>query len=213
MKPCRTCKVVKELTEFRVYKRAKDGRHGTCKQCKREKAANRRSTVESKACSVCKEVKASCEFGVDSTMKDGLRAKCRACRKKEEHDAFAQLSIEEKKRHRQVILEWRKKNPAAYKAMYLRAGRKQRYGITQKEYDRLLEKQNHCCDICEQKETRMTNGKDVDSLAVDHDHSTGKVRGLLCGNCNKAVGSFLDNFELVEKAIQYVLDHQEVGHQ
>lgn len=82
---------------------------------------------------------------------------------------------------------WQKRNPVA-KAAYARSVHlKTKFGITPEEYDAMLHKQRGKCAICRQPEKVV--GK---SLAVDHDHKTGKVRGLLCGSCNQLLGIFED---------------------
>lgn len=74
---------------------------------------------------------------------------------------------------------------------------KYKYGLTLEEYQNLFEKQNGVCAICKcTEEGRM--------LAVDHSHYTGKVRGLLCGLCNRALGLFKDSPELISRAKEYV---------
>lgn len=85
------------------------------------------------------------------------------------------------------------------KRVVLSKALKHRYGITLEEYEVLLESQNFKCKICGSKEN--TQGW---RLAVDHCHKTGRVRGLLCHNCNRALGLFKDNAENLKKAIWYV---------
>jgi len=63
----------------------------------------------------------------------------------------------------------------------------------------MLKSQNGNCAIC--GIDQPSNGR---RLAVDHDHETGKVRALLCGNCNTGMGSFMDNPKLLQKAINYL---------
>lgn len=77
------------------------------------------------------------------------------------------------------------------------------YGITLEEYLDLAEKQNFVCAICG-KENFPMNGCHSGCLVVDHDHKTGKVRGLLCHNCNRALGLFQDSPFLLEKASDYL---------
>ena len=73
--------------------------------------------------------------------------------------------------------------------------RKSKYGITSEEYAAFVEQQNGVCAICEQPDRR---------IGVDHDHATGKVRGLLCNHCNRALGSFGDDPERLAQAIRYL---------
>lgn len=93
--------------------------------------------------------------------------------------------------------EWetRKKKEKTLKVrVYLR---KRNFGITQKKYNEMLEIQNEGCKICGKKqETR--------SLAVDHDHKTGKVRGLLCTACNLALGMVHDDIDVLQQMISYL---------
>ena len=73
---------------------------------------------------------------------------------------------------------------------------KYRYGITEEQYDQMLEKQNHTCAICNEKPEK--------NLAVDHCHTTGEVRGLLCMNCNKGLGMFKEDENRIIKAAEYI---------
>jgi len=75
------------------------------------------------------------------------------------------------------------------------------FGITLEEYNDLLEAQDGVCAIC--GKTPEENGR---SLAVDHCHKTGKIRGLLCQVCNAGLGSFKDNQDILRKAIEYLDD-------
>lgn len=93
---------------------------------------------------------------------------------------------------------WKLKNPRAYKSILI----KHRYGITIEKYEEFLLKQNSVCAICSKPET--IKGKT--SLSVDHCHITNKVRGLLCDSCNKGLGNFKDNPQLLEKAKIYLLE-------
>lgn len=72
------------------------------------------------------------------------------------------------------------------------------YGVTKVEYLLLLAEQNGTCKIC--KKECVT----LESLCVDHDHLTGKVRGLLCRKCNIGLGHFDDNVGLLTNAIEYL---------
>lgn len=72
------------------------------------------------------------------------------------------------------------------------------YGISAKDYKEILGQQNYVCAICEDTNS---NGK---RLGVDHSHLTGKVRGILCSDCNMALGKFFDDYRLLEKASQYL---------
>jgi hypothetical protein len=75
------------------------------------------------------------------------------------------------------------------------------YGITVEDFDRMLEEQNGGCYICGQTDANR-------ALSIDHDHATGKVRGLLCSNHNRALGLLADDPDLVLAAHKYLVkDH------
>lgn len=94
---------------------------------------------------------------------------------------------------------WRLRN--AEKLRWYEVSRK--FGITQEEYSDLYNSQNGVCAICGLPETITRNGI-VRALAVDHCHSTGKIRGLLCSACNMGLGKFKDDKSLVLKAFSYL---------
>lgn len=79
-----------------------------------------------------------------------------------------------------------------------------RYGITLEQYDEMMLKQNGVCAICQQHETMKNSKGIVCNLSVDHDHITGRVRGLLCRNCNIGLGCFSDNINLMRTGIAYL---------
>lgn len=75
------------------------------------------------------------------------------------------------------------------------AGLKQRYGITLDEFEEIARQQDYKCLIC---------GEEPDgNLHVDHDHQTGKIRGLLCGPCNRRLG-FVEDVEWLTAALEYL---------
>lgn len=77
------------------------------------------------------------------------------------------------------------------------------YGLTPEAYDAILEAQNYVCKICNSPETSRNKGN-FRSLAVDHDHFTGRIRGLLCNRCNVLLGFAKDNPTILLKALQYL---------
>ena len=87
-----------------------------------------------------------------------------------------------------------------YKANVRKSKLKNTFGITPEEYDKMAKAQNYLCGICLQPET----SKGKENLAVDHDHITGFVRGLLCHNCNTAIGKLKDDVQLLKSAIFYI---------
>lgn len=80
---------------------------------------------------------------------------------------------------------------------------KVKYNISENEYEQMFNEQNGKCQICKNPEITKTNGT-LRKLSVDHCHKTKIVRGLLCINCNTALGKFKDNINLLESAILYL---------
>lgn len=75
------------------------------------------------------------------------------------------------------------------------------YGISSSEYNIYFVEQDGCCKICGKHQVEFKK-----KLNVDHDHKTGKIRGLLCATCNMGLGMFKDKVELLKKAILYLED-------
>ena len=80
---------------------------------------------------------------------------------------------------------------------------KYRYGITVNEYENLLKIQGGCCSICKTKNPSHKR-KASNYFCVDHCHSTGKVRGLLCSTCNTALGLLEDSKDNLLEAVNYL---------
>lgn len=82
---------------------------------------------------------------------------------------------------------------------------KKSYGISLEDYELLQIQQNNSCAICKMPETKFNKRLNCFfKLSVDHDHLTGKVRGLLCHNCNAGIGNLRDNISLLENAVSYL---------
>ena len=90
----------------------------------------------------------------------------------------------------------RAKDPEGFRAKQRRYEMLHSYGITEEDYDRLFEEQGGVCAICGESPE--------DHLAVDHDHETKAVRGLLCRRCNSGLGLLGDSLDRVTKAAEYL---------
>jgi hypothetical protein len=86
---------------------------------------------------------------------------------------------------------------------------KRNYGIDDNGLSKMKKDQDNKCYLCSSEGFLIGKNNHNEKLAVDHDHKTGKVRKLLCHNCNRALGLFKDNPELMRKAATYVEDHRE----
>lgn len=94
---------------------------------------------------------------------------------------------------------WRTKNKFKVLAQQKARNIKKMYGLSVEEFTLLLKNQEGGCAICGRKTRR--------ALSVDHDHATGRVRGLLCNLCNTGLGQFKDDPVKLHKAIQYLVKH------
>ncbi len=105
-------------------------------------------------------------------------------------------------RNKEKILEKQKqRNLANPEKRYLtnRKSDLRKYGLTLEQYDKLEKMQKGKCAICRSTELNK-------KLAIDHCHKTGKVRGLLCSNCNNGLGKFKDSKKLLVKALKYLYE-------
>jgi hypothetical protein len=97
-------------------------------------------------------------------------------------------------------------DPLAARAWHLR----RTYGITLAQYDELLIAQGGLCALCKRPQLKAcgrTGAKDVERMHVDHDHKSGKIRGLLCALCNRGLGCFSEDPDLLEWAAAYLRSH------
>ncbi len=144
--------------------------------------------MRTKVCSKCKIEKSISEYIKDCTRIDGFRYECKDCYyiyKKSKKGKAAT------KRYRQG---------KAGKATQRRGKIKYNYGIDYNKYLLMAEYQKYCCAICNLHLSELT----IKNLQVDHCHITGKVRGLLCGNCNKALGLMKDNLNSIKNMYKYI---------
>lgn len=139
-----------------------------------------------KYCPDCDSEKPVADFHRNKSRPDGLASSCKPC-------CITRTA------------RWRKENPEQYKACYYKNSRKyklkNKYGLAIEDYDNLLQLQSDACRICKKLSTESKR-----DLAVDHCNRTGRVRGLLCGNCNLGIGLFRDNPEFLQAAIEYLTE-------
>lgn len=137
--------------------------------------------METKICNTCKIEQNINQFGkYKNRGKEYKRCTCYSCRNKN-HAIMYDKNPE--------IRERMKK--AAKKAAL-----KRDYNITEEEFNRMHEEQEGKCKICNKKSEKTLN--------IDHCHTTNKVRGLLCWNCNIGLGYFKDNKQFLINAIKYL---------
>lgn len=142
----------------------------------------------SKVCSLCGEVKASLFFHKDKNSKDGLTARCGLCRSKK------QVELQNRQKAEDLDLYRRRRKSNNYKS---------KYKVSLQEVEEKLNSQNHKCPICEIDLTKA-------SYVVDHNHTTGQVRDILCESCNKGLGFFYESPKTLQKAIDYLKVHNDL---
>jgi len=146
-----------------------------------------------KTCCDCKQEKPLEAFSKDKSNPDGLRYRCRGCASiKFKQDYYSRPDF-----WRAKSASWAKKNPEKKKLVQRNGDRKARYGLSAVDFERMLADQHGKCKICDMQ---------MSPPNVDHCHSTGKIRGLLCTSCNSALGNFKDSPGLLQKAMLYLLD-------
>ena len=80
-----------------------------------------------------------------------------------------------------------------------------RYGLSEADYEHMFTEQGGVCAICGKPETTTSSrSRRVKMLSIDHDHATGKIRALLCNNCNRGIGLFGDDMEVMMNAVEYL---------
>lgn len=131
------------------------------------------------------------------------RAKKRYWANPEKYREYARKKRAEKPElHKQYTQNHRINFPDAERERHL----KRKFGITVAEYDAMLNAQNGVCAICLQPETRIKDGV-LYRLAVDHNHTTGKIRELLCFKCNSTLGKIETNGISLDAIAAYIERH------
>jgi len=126
---------------------------------------------------------------------DGLRGVCRDCGNRRGREHY-QRTIEYQ-RARSLA----KTRTGAGKLYSRRAEMRRKYGLTPEQVDAMKEARGHRCDICKAVQTTIKPGT---NLNVDHCHTEGTIRGMLCSACNKGLGMFRDNTATMRAAIEYL---------
>jgi len=162
--------------------------------------------MKKQKCSKCGEIKSIADFTF-RTDKGTHRKTCHTCTNARQRRWYNvpensqrvrkktnRYKKNNKEKHNKLNRKYRAVGKPWYKEYLLRK-RLKRYGLTKEQYVELLVLQNFRCKICLKK---------ADNLRIDHDHESGKVRGLLCNACNLALGLFRDNTQVLNDAKKYI---------
>lgn len=148
--------------------------------------------LDTRLCRVCEQEKPYSDMVKSKAFSCGMDTICLKC-------------------SRDRVKLWRKENPEKLlkqvqreygKPYTINKHLRSKYGITHVEYDLMLDSQKGACKICNVHQINLSK-----RLSVDHCHSTGKIRGLLCSQCNSMLGYAKDKTDLLEKAIGYLKEH------
>jgi hypothetical protein len=155
-----------------------------------------------KWCPACEQLLAVTEFHKNRRAWDGLYDRCKPCNAeiaaKWHQEKQQDSEYRAQKAQRQV--EWRETARADGRMSVLnkKYSLKQLYGFTLEQFEAMLLAQRNCCVVC-----LCSFGSSKDAH-VDHDHTTGIVRGLLCTNCNNGLGRFKDDPAILRRAADYL---------
>lgn len=141
----------------------------------------RKFTDTEKWCPSCEKWLLHSAFYVSRAAPSGLAAHCRPC-------------------SRERAKQWGKDNPDRVRSNNRRNHFRAKYGIDEDVYDSMFRAQGAACAICRRRP--LLHG--VGTLHVDHDHATGRVRGLLCQGCNHMVGHARDSADVLERGAKYL---------
>ena len=140
-----------------------------------------------KTCTVCHETKPLTSFFKNRRNNDGHAYHCKTCdnRRRTKHRKDNPVDHHRSQRNRNLLI---------------------RYGITIEDYERIFDSQGRTCGICKTEENYSAHvGPRKDwSFSVDHCHTTGTIRGLLCNDCNRALGLFRDSPTLLLAALEWL---------
>lgn len=205
----RTCEIHGDLAKDECFiEKTKYGQTARCKYCRVE-SRSRNEYLKGTGGYTCT---VHGPLGIDEHYSNG---RCKRCARRR--------NSEFKKNNRDIVNERirkdKEKNPEKWDLIYKKQHqkRKEQYGdllslkkvceargITLDQHREMVEAQNDCCAICGQPETRVGKTGEILRLAIDHCHETLKVRGLLCHNCNTAIGKFRDDTVRMYRAIRYI---------
>lgn len=225
-KICKKCKKSLTLSNFSKSSSSKDKLDRNCRSCKsisQKELKARREPIDYShidydkkvKCSNCDQFKKLSEFTKNRSKKNGFDDRCAICSAKKNLEKYyrnrEKYISSMKERYSKIKTEvsqktkkLRKENPDFFKNQKLRNG----FGITIEQYKEMLRKQNNVCAICNHPERiidrRLNRPR---SLAVDHDHKTKKVRGLLCMGCNQGLGNIRESHQTALRMAKYIREH------
>lgn len=200
-KECRVCGERKDFINFFQEKRSRDKVGTICKECYNSSHyhGRKRKTLDdfdfniqtnSKECHVCKERKSAEFFHRAASSRDGLTSRCISCDNKirEEQNSKKKLKLSTKQRINRI---------------------KKLYNISELHLSNMMDSRRGCCDIC--GGSLIVPEDNRGSYTIDHNHSTGEVRGLLCHDCNVMLGRAKDSPSILLAGYNYLINNGYYG--
>lgn len=149
-----------------------------------------------KMCNACGETKPYSEFNRNSETHDGYRYTCKLCRKNKVPTNPEYSRLTRKRQDKTTRKSYGSRAVLTGATDYMEIKRMDKYGLTVDQFNAMFQTQNGKCAIC---------FKDLGTkYCIDHCHSTGAVRGLLCYSCNSGIGLLQDSPHLLQCAIEYL---------
>lgn len=196
-KACSKCGDELRIGDFSIHRGKRTDECLTCRKAReagyrKRTAATRVVIVDGdRTCRICGSTKHVTKFPIRRLMTGGRGTECKEC------DNARQRA-------------WRK-NAVATRPDFI-AARKlsqdkiqaKRYGLTLEQYRMLEAMATGKCEICQKPARRRGNWRADSRLHIDHDHKSGRVRGMLCTDCNRGLGLFGDNPKTLQRAAEYI---------
>lgn len=158
-----------------------------------------------KECLSCKLMKSFENF---SKCRGSLKSKCKSCLSEESRVKRKNLSDEDKNKIR-LYERNRSKRLSDNGFANSHKHNLKKYNLSVEEYNEMIKSQSSLCAICGNEESSINKYGNKRRLAVDHCHATGKIRYLLCGKCNQALGLLNENKNILQKMIEYLEEFEE----
>ena len=158
-----------------------------------------------KTCSRCTLTLSVSQFYKNRGNKDGLSGYCKKCRA--EYEKTYSANPKRKAARVTYAKKWASKNVTHVAEWHRSRHIQTRYGLSEGEYEEMLTSQGGVCGICRNPETAVHWSSISKRLSIDHDHVTGKVRGLLCDKCNRGLGYFGEDAARLHAASVYLSEN------
>lgn len=177
MKTCNRCGFTKETTEFQPCKSARDGFRRSCKTCLRRPSPK----------------------GLNQELAREAKRRYYLRNKEEVIERASVWREANRERANELALSRKAVDPEAAKYRARGYALKRKYGLSLEQYEELLDRQDRCCAICRRHEREFKT-----SLAVDHSHRSGRIRGALCTGCNYRLVARHEDADLLRKVADYI---------